>query len=500
MLELLPVISQVGTIQSVSDTRVASVRYRGNAKISVSTDVLTKVDIPIFVPKQAVRVIDDLAEVMKLQKEHGGWIDEMSNTIGRVGAVIGQQYSGDVVVSFDSKPYAFNPQCLIPAPEESVDFDPKTVEFKRADSQLQAQMQSLFEKDDPQALLHAATLGDEVIAREFLNKFKNEVNRRFDDGLTALHHAAVSGQVSIIKILLEYEADKDATDENGATPLHYCILKFEIEAAKALLDGGANPNLKDKLGRTPLIIAASKGRTSAIELLVKYPNVDLDAQDNDGDTALHCAVSSNWHWSVHLLLAAGAKHDVKNNKDHMPLHVACGLGFTGGVEEILKYFPQHINSKGAEGCTPLHFAVLNGHSDVVGYLLMKKCEVDVQTHKGYTALHGSILSGSLRIVEKLVKHGANVNAQDNDGDTPMHLLSMTSAEMKPVTQDSPELMEVNELLRKSGHESASSRTVLACYLVRKGANILIKNNKGETSLDRLPLDEVALIAIFSEQS
>ena len=36
-------------------------------------------------------------------------------------------------------------------------------------------MQSLFEKDDPQALLHAATLGDEVIAREFLNKFKNEV-------------------------------------------------------------------------------------------------------------------------------------------------------------------------------------------------------------------------------------------------------------------------------------------------------------------------------------
>ena len=31
-----------------------------------------------------------------------------------------------MVVSFDSKPYAFNPQCLIPAPEESVDFDPKS--------------------------------------------------------------------------------------------------------------------------------------------------------------------------------------------------------------------------------------------------------------------------------------------------------------------------------------------------------------------------------------
>ena len=36
-------------------------------------------------------------------------------------------------------------------------------------------MQTLFERDDPQALLQAAKLGDETITREFLNKFKNEV-------------------------------------------------------------------------------------------------------------------------------------------------------------------------------------------------------------------------------------------------------------------------------------------------------------------------------------
>ena len=46
-------------------------------------------------------------------------------TIGRVGTVLGQQFSGDVVVSFDGRPYAFNPQCLTPAPEATVDFDPK---------------------------------------------------------------------------------------------------------------------------------------------------------------------------------------------------------------------------------------------------------------------------------------------------------------------------------------------------------------------------------------
>ena len=50
----------------------------------------------------------------------------MLQTIGRVGVVVGQQFSGDVVISVDGKPYAFNPQCLILAPEESVTLDLKS--------------------------------------------------------------------------------------------------------------------------------------------------------------------------------------------------------------------------------------------------------------------------------------------------------------------------------------------------------------------------------------
>ena len=39
----LQVISQIGTIQSVSDTRIATVKYRGGNKISTPTAALTKV-------------------------------------------------------------------------------------------------------------------------------------------------------------------------------------------------------------------------------------------------------------------------------------------------------------------------------------------------------------------------------------------------------------------------------------------------------------------------
>ena len=55
------------------------------------------------------------------------------------------------------------------------------------------------------------------------------------------------------------------------------------------------------------------------------------------------------------------------------------------------------------------------------------------------------------------------------------------------------------MLRESGHEDVGTHIVLACYLIQKGANIFVKNIKGETPLNRLPIDEVALMAKFCEQ-
>ena len=41
--------------------------------------VCMQADVPRYKPGDVVRVMDDLAEVAKLQKDHGGWIDEMSD-------------------------------------------------------------------------------------------------------------------------------------------------------------------------------------------------------------------------------------------------------------------------------------------------------------------------------------------------------------------------------------------------------------------------------------
>ena len=41
--------------------------------------IAVQVDVPRYRAGDAVRVMDDLAEVAKLQKNHGGWVEEMSD-------------------------------------------------------------------------------------------------------------------------------------------------------------------------------------------------------------------------------------------------------------------------------------------------------------------------------------------------------------------------------------------------------------------------------------
>ena len=49
----------------------------------------------------------------------------------------------------------------------------------------------------------------------------------------------------------------------------------EDEAAKLLLDRGAKLNPINKKGATPLIIAAVKGHSSVLRILVNHPQIKL---------------------------------------------------------------------------------------------------------------------------------------------------------------------------------------------------------------------------------
>lgn len=71
------------------------------------------------------------------------------------------------------------------------------------------------------------------------------------------------------------------------------------------------------------------------------------------------------------------------------------------------------------GYTPLHLAVVCGHSDIVQLLLQYGAELDGVCEAGRTPLYLACLSGNLELVSLLGQRGASVDATTSDGLSPL---------------------------------------------------------------------------------
>jgi hypothetical protein len=67
--------------------------------------------------------------------------------------------------------------------------------------------------------------------------------------------------------------------------------------------------------------------------------------------------------------------------------------------------------------TPLHFAAMLGHAEMVGLLVRRGARTDARTLSGMTALH---LAADDKVVDVLAAAGADVNALSERGLTPLH--------------------------------------------------------------------------------
>jgi ankyrin repeat protein len=128
----------------------------------------------------------------------------------------------------------------------------------------------------------------------------------------------------------------------GSTPFLLAARTADAELMRVLAALGADPLLPNADNATPLIVAAGLGTRSpgedagtesevveAVKVALELGN-DIDAVDNNGETAMHGAAYKNLPAVVELLAEKGANIDIWNRKNKQgwtPLIIAEGYRF-----------------------------------------------------------------------------------------------------------------------------------------------------------------------------
>jgi Ankyrin repeats (3 copies) len=119
--------------------------------------------------------------------------------------------------------------------------------------------------------------------------------------------------------LLKLRADPNCRSfERANAPIHQLIQLRKTKAVKLLLDWGADLNCTNTAGRTPLMTACDSVECSKQLLIVNYllqkEAINIDAWDEDGNSAATLAIRRSNIWTLRELLISGARVNVSRKR------------------------------------------------------------------------------------------------------------------------------------------------------------------------------------------
>ncbi len=231
--------------------------------------------------------------------------------------------------------------------------------------------------------------------------------------------------------------------------------------------------------------AAEKMDRESIRTLLQK-DIDVNAPQIDGMTALHWAAYQDDQETVKLLVRSGANVRVANRYGVTPLSLACTNG-NGAMVELLLDAGADPNATLRGGETALMTAARTGKVGAVKALLSRGADVhSKESRRGQTALMWAAAEGHEEVVDALIQAGADFRAPLDSGFTPL-LFALREGRAGVVRVLLEAGAEVNETTQPSGGKRgyrgqprdgtsallmavANAHYELAAYLLDAGAD------------------------------
>ncbi|KAL7055049.1 hypothetical protein AAHC03_024535 [Spirometra sp. Aus1] len=309
--------------------------------------------------------------------------------------------------------------------------------------------------------LHMAASQGHLEAVQLLVKAKCSIDAVDKHGMTPLFWAAFRDHVDVVLYLLESGAGPQRRTKRGYSLLHVVAKADAIKTMEALLRRGIITNLceYDNNDMTPLMIAASSGSVLSTTVLSKLGHIEdhvdqhqrnllhmavlsgssevvavlcqnpasaalINEFDEDGMTPLQYAVRELNYDCVEILLAHGAKPNIKSPKATFPIIMAAQKGDVEMVR-ILISGKARIKKKNRSGNTPLHVASMANHVGVVMELLQVGADIEVRNKRLQPPLIAAVEQNSAEATEVLLLSGADMNKVDAAAKTALTLAAQS---------------------------------------------------------------------------
>jgi ankyrin repeat protein len=164
-----------------------------------------------------------------------------------------------------------------------------------------------------------------------------------------------------------------------------------------LLDRGFDPNTRDPKTQPGLTIAMQERSLKVARVLLARPEVDVNALNQAGESALMMSALKGDLAGAELLLDRGAK---VNQSGWTPLHYAA----TGPEPKMVKLLLDRgaeINAESPNGTTPLMMAAQYGSEESVELLLARGADAKRRNQRNLNAVDFAKLSAREPVIKRL---------------------------------------------------------------------------------------------------